>query len=203
MSAKSVLTPLVLLGLVTACASGPETYNPLDDYEQVNPATMLESPESVANTEFTAEQRERGKYMVTLLGCGSCHTNGALVGAPRSDQLLAGSDWGIAYNNPLQVRNPGVVYPGNLTPDPETGIGDWSVAQIVAMLRNGMDNHGDQTLPVMPWPAYHEIVEDDALAIAAYLKSLPSVSHQVPDNVPTGRRARSPFVHFGVYQSRQ
>jgi len=52
MSAKSVLTPLVL---VTACASGPETYNPLDDYEQVNPATMLESPESVANTEFTAE----------------------------------------------------------------------------------------------------------------------------------------------------
>jgi len=55
----------------------------------------------------------------------------------------------------------------------------------------------------MPWPAYHEIVEDDALAIAAYLKSLPSVSHQVPDNVPTGRRARSSFVHFGVYQSRQ
>ncbi len=200
---KKLILIATLPVLITACASDPAPYNPLDEFEQVNPATMLETPESVANNEFTAEQRERGRYLVTLLGCGSCHTNGALVGQPRADQLLAGSDWGIAYTNPLQEINPGVVYPGNLTPDPETGIGNWSVAQIVAMLRTGMDNHGEQTLPIMPWPAYHEIVVDDAMAIAAYLKSLPAVRHAVPGNVAPGQSASSPYVHFGVYQSRE
>ena len=66
-----------------------------------------------------------------------------------------------------------------------------------------MDNHGEQTLPIMPWPAYHEIVVDDAMAIAAYLKSLPAVRHEVPGNVAPGQSASSPYVHFGVYQSRE
>jgi mono/diheme cytochrome c family protein len=164
---------------------------------------MPDAPVVAQNAEFTQEQTDHGRYLVTLLGCGSCHTNGALVGQVRSDQLLAGSDWGIAYTNPLAETNPGVVYPANLTPDPETGIGTWTTAQIVAMITTGMDNHGDQTLPVMPWPAYRAIQPEDALTIAAYLKSLPPVRHQVPADVRPGQRATSPYVHFGVYQSRE
>lgn len=197
---KPTAVALACVAALSACAA---TYDPLEDYEQLNPVTDLEPPAARTDVDFPAEVVERGKYMVGLLGCGSCHTNGALVGAPDMGQLLAGSDTGIAWSNPLAVPNPGIVYPANLTPDMETGIGTWTLAEIVAMIRTGVDKHSGQTLPVMPWPSYSNIQEDDANAIAAYLLSLPAVSHRVPANVQPGQRARAPFVHFGVYQSRQ
>ena len=197
-SVMSLVLGMAGLGLLQACST---SYDPLEEFEEVDPATILEAPEAAASA-YPREQVERGQYLVGLLGCGSCHTDGALLGLPRSDRLLAGSGVGIAYSNPLSTRNPGIVYPANLTPDPETGIGAWSEADIVAMLQRGFDKHSGQTLPVMPWPAYAGIHEDDAYAVAAYLKSLPPVRHVVPANVLPGQRASAPFVHFGVYQSR-
>ncbi len=192
--------PLLLTALLlTACSN---TWNPLQDYEQLTPSTILESPEPAAQSNYPADRVEKGKYLVGLLGCGSCHTNGALVGLPRRDQLLAGSSTGIAWSNPMQESNPGIVYPSNLTPDMETGIGSWSIIQIVNMVQAGIDNHGSRTLPVMPWPSYANINDEDANSIAMYLKSLTPVKHQVPQNVSPGRKASAPFVHFGVYQSR-
>jgi mono/diheme cytochrome c family protein len=193
--------PLLLTSvlLLNACSN---TWNPLEDYEQLTPSTILESPEPAAQSNYPTERVEKGKYLTGLLGCGSCHTNGALVGMPRQDQLLAGSSTGIAWSNPMQESNPGIVYPSNLTPDMETGIGSWSIAQIVNMVQAGIDNHGSRTLPVMPWPSYANINDEDANSIAMYLKSLPPVRHQVPQNVSPGRKAVAPFVHFGVYQSR-
>jgi len=193
--------PLLLTSvlILNACSN---TWNPLEDYEQLTPSTILESPEPAAQSNYPTERVEKGKYLTGLLGCGSCHTNGALVGMPRQDQLLAGSSTGIAWSNPMQESNPGIVYPSNLTPDMETGIGSWSIAQIVNMVQAGIDNHGSRTLPVMPWPSYANINDEDANSIAMYLKSLPPVRHQVPQNVSPGRKAVAPFVHFGVYQSR-
>ena len=187
------------VSVLAACAAG---YNPLDDYEQLEPATILEAPDATAGS-YPAEAVDRGRYLVALLGCGSCHTDGALVGEPDNSRLLAGSGVGIAYSNPLAQPNPGVVYPSNLTPDMATGIGSWSLEQIMLMVQSGTDNHGSQTLPVMPWPAYANITDEDAGAIAMYLKSLAPVRHQVPANVRPGQRAGAPFVHFGVYRSRQ
>ncbi|MDT8429112.1 MAG: c-type cytochrome [Pseudomonadales bacterium] len=188
------VVPLALL----ACAA---EYNPLDDYEQLTPVTLLEAPPATANN-HPPEAVARGQYLVALLGCGSCHTDGALVGEPSSARLLAGSGVGIAYSNPLAQANPGVVYPPNLTPDANTGIGNWTLEQIMVMVKSGTDNHGSQTLPVMPWPAYANITDDDARAIAMYLQSLTPVNHRVPANVRPGQRATAPFVHFGVYRSR-
>ena len=71
------------------------------------------------------------------------------------------------------------------------------------MVRLGVDQHGRQTIPVMPWPAYARITGEDAQAISMYLKSLPPVRHEVPQNVSPGQRATAPFVHFGVYQVRE
>ncbi len=196
---KQMISYLTVLLTLCACTAA---YNPLEAYEQLTPATRLDTPEALANPDFAPADIARGKYMVGLLGCGSCHTNGALVGIPNSAQLLAGSDTGIAYTNPFVVSNPGVVYPANLTPDMQTGLGSWSVQDIVTMLQTGVDKHSGQTLPVMPWPSYANIEAADALAIASYLKSLPAVQHKVPANVRPGQRASSPFVHFGVYQSK-
>lgn len=195
--------PGYLVTLVLLLSSCSTAYNPLEDFEQLNPATQLEAPAARTDSNFSVQDVARGKYLVGLLGCGSCHTNGALIGEPNMAQLLAGSDTGIAWTNPLTDRYPGVVYPANLTPDVNTGIGSWSVTEIVAMIQTGVDKHSGQTLPIMPWPSYANILTEDATAIAAYLLSLPPVQHQVPVNVRPGQRARAPYVHFGVYRSLQ
>jgi hypothetical protein len=189
--------------LLAACTSEVSTnYNPLDDFEQLDPTTIFAMPEPLPTPNYSADQLQHGKYLVSLLGCGSCHTDGALVGSVNSQRLLAGSSVGIAYTSPLVDSFPGVVYPPNLTPDMETGLGSWTVNRLAQMVRIGTIDHSARSLPVMPWPAYAGITEDDAFAIAAYLKSLPPVRHQVPENVRPGRSASAPFVHFGVYQSK-
>src|SRR5215475_10917946 len=70
----------------------------------------------------------RGKYLVSIVGCGDCHTPGTLYGMPDTTRLLAGSELG--WEGPW-----GLSYPRNLTPDQETGIGTWSEEDIVQTLR--------------------------------------------------------------------
>lgn len=198
----SLSTVLVFL-LVTSCTnSNPADapFNPLDEYTQLDPASILATPEPTPSASYSTEQLGRGRYLVGLLGCGSCHTDGALVGAANADRLLAGSSTGIAYSSPFVDDNPGVVFPANLTPDMETGLGMWTMERLVTMIRVGTTEHSTSSLPVMPWPAYAGIDYDDALAIAAYLKSLPPVRHQVPNNVRPGQSTADPYIHFGVYQ---
>ena len=138
-----------------------------------------------------------------MLGCGTCHTDGALIGEPRSDRWLAGSSIGIAYSNPLEVDNPGVLFPRNLTPDKETGLGMWTEEEIARKIRTGIDRHGGASVPVMPWPAFARFSDTDVTAIVAYLRSLPAVSHAVPVTVPPGTKTKHQYVHFGVYRSRR
>lgn len=192
-----------VLFLLAACAT--ETpYDPLEDYVEVDAITILDAP-GVDPTRIAAANRAvvaRGEYLVELMGCGSCHTDGALIGEPRADRALAGSGVGVAYTNPLENRNPGIVYPPNITPDRQTGIGDWSDQQMIAAIRAGQGRHGDRGILVMPWQAYAKISQSDAYAIVGYLRNIEAVSHRVPEDVAPGRRANSPYVHFGVYRSR-
>jgi len=176
---------------------------PFEGYEELTPATVLEQPEPAASDRYPPELVAHGKYLVTLLRCGACHTDGALIGEPNPQRLLAGSSVGIAYTSPLDNARPGVVYPANLTPDPKTGLGNWTEEQIMDMIRTGSDRHGGRALSVMPYPAYADLSIEDTRAIAAYLRSLPPVRHEVPYNVSEGQRAPAPFVHFGVYRSRK
>ncbi len=125
----------------------------------------------------------------------------ALTGNSNMQRHLAGSQTGIAYTNPMKQKNPGVVYPANLTPDPETGLGKWTDDAIIQMIRIGINPDAGHALSVMPWPAYAKIFDDDMKSIVAYLRNLPPVQHKVPENIRAGQKATAPFVHFGVYQS--
>ncbi len=195
----TVCLPILLVSL-TACTT---TFDPARDLDEVKPVTVMESPlPEVSGGAYDPEQVSHGKYLVELLGCGSCHTDGALVGAPVPGRQLAGSGTGIAYTSPLEDRHPGIVYPSNLTPDHETGLGTWKDEEIVNIIRTGTDRHGRRQLPVMPWPAYARVSASDAQAIVAYLRNLPPIRHRIPQNVDPGTRSAEPFVYFGVYQSR-
>lgn len=196
-----ILLVSYLLIAASGCADTRRSYNPLADFEQLDPTTIFAMPETMPSPNYSPEQLQRGRYMVGLLGCGSCHTDGALVGNVNQSRLLAGSSTGIAYSSPFVDDFPGIVYPPNLTPDLETGLGSWTMNRLVQMIRVGTTDHSSRSLPVMPWPAFVNITEEDAFAMAAYLKSLTPVKHQVPNNVNRGQRSTAPYVHFGVYQS--
>lgn len=138
----------------------------------------------------------RGQYLVELLSCASCHTDGQLINDPIATRYLAGSSIGVAYS---EGDKPGVVFPANLTPDPETGLGRWTRAEITRNIRYGIDKHGRQQLPIMPWRGYAHMAIEDVEAITSYLMSLPPVKHQVPADVAPGQPSTSPYVRYGVY----
>lgn len=129
-------------------------------------------------------QIARGKYLVTNGNCTDCHTPGHFFGKPDMSKFLGGSDVGFA------IPHLGVFVGPNLTPDKATGLGNWTAADIVTAITTGVTPQGRKLAPVMPYEAYKSLTKSDALAIAAYLKSLPPVSHQVagpfgPSETPT------------------
>jgi mono/diheme cytochrome c family protein len=117
-------------------------------------------------------QVARGRYLVTIAGCSDCHTPGALIGAPDMKRYLGGSDVGFS------IPGQGVFVGQNLTPDKETGIGSWTSEQIVTAIRTGKRPDGGEVSPVMPYSAFSHLTDEDAQAIAAFLKSLPAVSNK-------------------------
>ena len=120
------------------------------------------------------DQINRGKNHVTLGLCNDCHTPGYFFGKPDMARFLAGSEVGF------EVPGLGVFHGRNLTPDVETGIGTWSADDIVKAIQTGTRPDGRILAPIMPWHAFAELTRADAFAVAAYLKSLPPVSNNVP-----------------------
>src|SRR5208282_4768558 len=117
-------------------------------------------------------QIARGRYLVVIAGCSDCHTPGALLGKPDMNRYLGGSDVGFA------IPGAGIFVGQNITPNKETGIGSWTSDQIVTSLRTGKTPEGRDLFPVMPWPALSHLTDEDAQAIAAFLRSIPAVDHK-------------------------
>ena len=112
-------------------------------------------------------QVERGRYLTAVADCAACHTD-------RGGQAFAG---GRPIETPF-----GTVIAANITPDRETGIGNWSDAQFDSAVRLGRTEDGSWLYPAMPYPYYTRMSKEDVLAIRAYLNTLPAVHHPVESN---------------------
>jgi mono/diheme cytochrome c family protein len=102
----------------------------------------------------------RGEYLARAADCMVCHTASA-------GKEYAG---GFAFNLSF-----GTLYSTNITPDKETGIGNYSDAQFLTALRSGVRSDGARLYPAMPFTSYTHMSDADALAIKAYLFSLAPV----------------------------
>lgn len=193
---------LPIAAIAAACTPTPNRTIP-EGLQEVQAVTVLKTPQPrpEALDGPDAAQIKHGRYLVELIGCGACHTDGAIIGEPNAGRLLAGSKVGIAFTSPLHDEHPGVVYPPNLTPDPATGLGGWTDEQIAASIRAGARQHGSGKLIVMSWPLYQGMSDADVNSIVAYLRSIPAVEHKVPNAVDPGTKAPSTYVHFGLYRS--
>src|SRR5437899_1668361 len=120
---------------------------------------------------------ERGHYLVeSILTCGNCHSPRGPGGAVDAARMYSGG--------PQTFDEPTFTVKGaNITPDPETGIGKWSEADIKKALQTGMRPNGTQLAPVMPYAFYKVFTPGDLDALVAYLRSVPPVRNQVPPPV--------------------
>ena len=141
-------------------------------------------------------QVEHGRYLVTLGVCHDCHTPKGPDGRPRLDRLLSGHPEG----QPPAPAVPGAItacltatcftgpwgtsFARNLTPDSATGIGTWTEAYFIKVLRTGIRGNGEPLRPLMPWEWYRQLSDDDLKAIFAYLRTLPPISNAVPEDLP-------------------
>jgi len=157
----------------------------------------------------TADRVARGRQLVSIGGCNDCHTpmkfdaelgmpvpdmtrmlSGHPEGAPDPASALGGHDIAVIGPTFTSFRLPfGVVYPANLTPDKDTGLGGWTEAMFLRAMRTGrhMGGNGRPILPPMPWMTLAQQSDADLKAIFAYLQSLPATRNDVPaPKVPDG-----------------
>jgi mono/diheme cytochrome c family protein len=115
-------------------------------------------------------QIARGRYLTVVGDCAACHT-------------LPGS--GQAYAGGREIETPfGILLSPNITPDPTTGTGAWTDQEFVNALIKGTGRHGTRLYPAMPYTYYTKLSPGDALAIRAYLNTIPAVHNAVtPDQL--------------------
>jgi mono/diheme cytochrome c family protein len=117
-----------------------------------------------ARTSFDAQQIARGAALSAIGNCRDCHT--AEEGKP-----FAG---GHALQTPF-----GTIYGTNITPDPDTGIGRWSLEAFTRALRDGVDRRGEHLYPVFPYDHFTKLSDDDVAALYAFVMTRDPV--QQPD----------------------
>lgn len=127
--------------------------------------------------ERTPERLARGKYLVQgLAGCEVCHTprDWTQHGAPALPGMeLAGQAL------PLPGF-PGTISAPNITPDRETGGGNWTDDQYARAIREGILHNGETLFPLMPYSMYKDMSDDDLAAVVAYVRSVPAVHNTPP-----------------------
>jgi mono/diheme cytochrome c family protein len=111
---------------------------------------------------------ERGRYLAAAADCGSCHT-------------LPGSDHPFSGGRPIETPF-GVLASPNITPDGETGIGNWTDDEFDAAVRRGRSRNGARLYPAMPFPYYNKISREDVKDIRAYLNTVAPVHNAVRVN---------------------
>lgn len=114
----------------------------------------------------------RGAYIFNVAASCGCHIGQA--------GFLAGG-------NEFNLGPAGIVYSRNITSDPETGIGNWTEAEIVTAIRTGKTPDGEMLFPVMPYHTYSGMADQDAYDLAAFIKTAPPIKNEVEPrqlNVP-------------------
>ncbi|MBC7604656.1 MAG: cytochrome c, partial [Ramlibacter sp.] len=111
----------------------------------------------------TTQVITKGEYLARAGDCVACHT------APGGKVFAGGRSMPTPF---------GAFYVPNITPDEETGIGEWNPADFYRMLHTGVARNGALMYPVMPFASYTKVTREDSDAIFAYLMTVPPVRQQ-------------------------
>ena len=127
--------------------------------------------------ERTPQRLERGRYLfASSTGCSGCHSlhdwnihgGPILPGGGGVGQVMGFSDL------------PGRIVASNITPDPETGAGNWTDDQLARAIREGIGHDGRALFPMMPYENLSHLSDEDLASIIVYMRTLPPVRHELP-----------------------
>ena len=152
---------IVLVLLVLAAVTGVPAYL-YGRYPKMRTAVQLTAP-------TTPEAIERGRYLAeAMTGCVACHS--PVDESRPGDFAQAGLEYaGRVW--PTGSGFPGKIVAPNITPDPDTGIGRWTDGEVVRAIREGVSRDGRPLFPLMNYPGYRDLSDDDVLSIVAYLRT--------------------------------
>ncbi len=145
-------------------------------------------PPSTEKVEVTPERLARGKYLVeNVTVCFNCHAerDWTRVGAP----IIPGTEGAPGLCAKEEEGSPGTFCPTNITPHPEAGIGAWTDGELIRAIREGISRNGQPLAPVMPFPEYRSLSDEDVRSVVVYLRSLPPLDKRAQPS-----RAAFPFT---------
>jgi mono/diheme cytochrome c family protein len=135
--------------------------------------------EAIADkVQATPERIARGKYVVHHVSmCFDCHSERTMqYGLPFKPgrEGVGGFIWD------QKIGFPGTLAAANLTPDPETGLGNWTDGEILRAMREGVDREGKALFPIMPYGHLRSMSDEDANAVVAYLRTMKPLRYERP-----------------------
>jgi mono/diheme cytochrome c family protein len=131
-------------------------------------------PPTAFTIEATPERLARGKYLNDhVVGCTTCHTqrDWTKFSGPVKPELLG------AGGEPFNLGPAGKMYSKNITP---AGIGSWTDGELLRAVTQGVSKDGTPLFPLMPYPHYGAMDEEDVHAVLAYVRSLKSIEGSWP-----------------------
>jgi mono/diheme cytochrome c family protein len=159
---------VVLAVLVLAVVAGVPAYF-YGVYPKMRPAPAMHAPN-------TPDAIERGRYLAeAMTGCIACHS--PIDESKPGDFPQPGLEYaGRVF--PPDSGFPGKIVAPNITPDPETGIGGWTDGEVARAIREGVSRDGRPLFPLMNYPSYRALSDDDVLSIISYLRSRPPIKRE-------------------------
>lgn len=143
------------LALAQGCTSTPGT------------ATRPPSPGATPAAQFDRALIAKGRSLAAIGNCETCHT-------AHGGKLYAG---GFPLKTPF-----GTVYGTNITPDRETGIGEWTEADFKRAMREGLDREGQHLYPAFPYDHFTRLTDADIAALYAFIMTREPVASRPPAN---------------------
>jgi alcohol dehydrogenase (quinone), cytochrome c subunit len=138
-----------------------------------------------STAQSTAEPMSKGEYLARAGDCVACHS-------VKGGKAFAG---GLRMGTPM-----GAIYSTNITPDPDTGIGNYSLEDFDRAVRSGVAKDGHRLYPAMPYPSYAKISDEDIKELYAFfMKEVPAVKQaNKPNEIPWYLSPRWPLVLWNV-----
>jgi mono/diheme cytochrome c family protein len=137
------------------------------------------------SAQSTAEPMSKGEYLARAGDCVACHS-------VKGGKAFAG---GLRMGTPM-----GAIYSTNITPDPDTGIGNYSLEDFDRAVRSGVAKDGHRLYPAMPYPSYAKISDEDLKGLYAFfMKEVPAVKQaNKPNEIPWYLSPRWPLAFWSA-----
>jgi cytochrome c5 len=165
LKARHAIRALIFYALVAAASS--HAFHPISTKLDFN-SRYPTYPQVDYGSGGQAKAARRGEYLAKLGDCLACHTT---------------TEGGAAFAGGLPIPTPfGTFYTPNITPDPNTGLGQWSEADFLQVMTQGIRADGSNSFPAFPYVYFNRVTEPDLKDIWAYLRVIPAVTRENQGN---------------------